>query len=237
MKKITLILLLCFFLISNAQDTFYYKLTKYQHNGILTTNVSGGQFITFLNDICYESDKKGIGLGHGTLQLNKNYSNEDYYLYMGSSYWGSSTTFKFKHDMSMLNVVTDDGDIYVYKRISPPIEVKTSSLIRKKEITSGGSGYSPTCPVQPTYPQGGYVGDGTNNATDSSGSSSYNGGKNRKKSRIACSSCKYTNGDCSVCKGSGRQHNSTYGVNSTKQCTNCKGTGKCPTCGGDGWID
>ena len=27
-----------------------------------STNVSGGQFITFIGDICFESDKKGIGV-------------------------------------------------------------------------------------------------------------------------------------------------------------------------------
>lgn len=230
--------MLCSSLISNAQNTFYYKLTKYQHNGVPTTNVSGGQFITFLNDICYESDKKGIGLGHGTLQLNKNYSNEDYNLYMGSSYWGSSTTFKFKHDMSMLNVVTDDGDIYVYKRMSPPIDVTTSSLIRKPEPSSGGcsagGGYTPSYPVQP-YPQGGYAGSSGNSS--SGGTNNYNSNSTSSKSRIACNSCKYTNGKCSVCKGSGRQHSSAYGVSGTIRCTNCGGSGRCPTCGGDGWIN
>ena len=37
--------------------------------------VSGGQFISFLNEICYESNKNSVGVGHGTLKLNKSYSN------------------------------------------------------------------------------------------------------------------------------------------------------------------
>ncbi len=237
MKKITLIILsLCFFLKSNAQNTFYYKLTKHQHKGILTTNVSGGQFITFLNDICYESDKKGIGLGHGTLQLNNNYSNSDFKIFIGNSYWGNSATFKFKFDMSMLNVVTDDGDIYVFKRDLPPAGVTKSSFIRK---TNPPSNQDEDYDIQYNTPlnnhhsslkDSNHFGEGHKNGR-------YNNCQKSTNQRTACRSCMYTNGKCSVCKGTGRQTSSVAGYSTKTQCRNCGGDGRCPTCGGDGWIN
>ena len=82
--------------------------------------MDGGQFVAFVGDICYEADKKGIGVGHGTLKLNKSYSNSQFKYYMGSSYWGEAATFKFKSDLSVLNVVLENGDVYVYKRQVAP---------------------------------------------------------------------------------------------------------------------
>lgn len=231
MKLTILLFSLFFFNICNAQKTSYYKLTKYKHNGVLTTNVSGGQFITFLNDICYESDKKGMGLGHGTLQLKKNYSDNNYYLYMGNSYWGSSTTFKFKHDMSMLNVVTDDGDIYVYKRMDPPPGAKTSSLIRKESKSGEVYRVNNNSILSPQWNSGRETSQKEGKYDDKSSIT------DKKETRKACSSCKYTNGKCSVCKGTKKIHRSYYGVETLVNCDNCYGTGRCPTCGGDGWIE
>lgn len=88
-----------------AQSTSYYTLIKKVQNGIMSTNVSGGQFISFLRDLCYESDKKGIGVGHGSLRLDKSYDNANYKFYTGSSYWGTNTIFKFKSDLSVLTIL------------------------------------------------------------------------------------------------------------------------------------
>ena len=62
--------LLSFVLISlcvSAQKTYYYKLTKRVKDGVPYTNVSGGQFITFIDKACYESDKNGFSVEHGRL--------------------------------------------------------------------------------------------------------------------------------------------------------------------------
>lgn len=121
-----------------AQDVRYYMLTRTRKNGVDNRNVSGGQFISFMSDICYESNKKGVGVGHGSLARNKDYSNSQYTIYQGSSYWGTSTTFKFNADKSVLNVVLDNGDIYVYKRATAPAGQETCSLIRKPGGGGGG---------------------------------------------------------------------------------------------------
>ena len=140
----------------SAQSIHYYKLTKKVHNDVPSTNVSGGQFITFMGDICYESDKKGVGVGHGTLTRNESYSTSTIKTYIGNSYWGNDAVFKFTGDLSILNVVTEDGDVYLYKRTSAPVNVTTCSLIRKKSssgTTSGGysSGAVVNVPSQPIY--------------------------------------------------------------------------------------
>lgn len=132
----------------SAQDVRYYKLSSTRIGGTTNKNVSGGQFVNFISDICFESNNKGVGVGHGTLTRNDNYSNSQYTTYQGSNYWGNNTTFKFNADKSVLNVVLDNGDIYVYKRATPPAGVTTSSLIRKKKE---GGGYIPTPNPLPQY--------------------------------------------------------------------------------------
>lgn len=90
--------ILLFFVSSHSiqsQTTYYYGLTKKIIDGKVSMSVSGGQFISFLNEICYESNKNSIGVGHGTLKLNKSYSDSRFKFYMGNSYWGDAATFKY----------------------------------------------------------------------------------------------------------------------------------------------
>lgn len=153
-KKILFLLSILFCVCVSAQDVRYYKLTRTKIKGIDNRNVSGGQFITFVGNQCFESNKKGVGVNHGTLTRNVNYSNSQYTIYQGSSYWGSSTTFKFNADKSTLNVVLDNGDIYVYKRATPPAGVTTCSLIRKRsnnEASRSGGGFSPQPTPNPQF--------------------------------------------------------------------------------------
>lgn len=89
---------------------------------------------------------------------------------------------------------------------------------------------------QPQFGESPSINSGGGNSSNSGGSTYTESGKSTKSHR-ACTSCKYTNGKCPVCKGSKRVKNNTYGVNSTKTCTNCNASGLCPICGGDGWID
>lgn len=127
----------------SAQDVRYYKLKKKKESGIESTNVSGGQFITFRSDVCYESNKNGVGVDHGTMQRNENYSNSQYLVYQQKSgsgcYWGKDATFKFTSDKSKLNVVLENGDVYLYERTTAPAGQETCSLIRKKGGGGGGS--------------------------------------------------------------------------------------------------
>lgn len=128
----------------SAQTTFYYKQIKKIVNGQTTTcNTFGGQFITFQGRICYESDSNGIPVGHGS--LNYQDQGNDLRIYIGSSYWGSNTQFRFNRERSRLNVVTSNGEIYAYTKTEAPASVSTCSLIRtNKRNRSNTNVYVPT---------------------------------------------------------------------------------------------
>ena len=217
--------------IASAQ-TYYYRLTKKVHQGTTMTNTCGGQFITFISDICYESDKKGIGVEHGTLERSKTFSNSQFKVYMGKSYWGNDATFKFTSDLTTLKVVTESGDVYLYKRATPPANATTCSLIRKPASSSSGSSGGGGYPVQPTYP----VGGGYNTGSGSTGGGTVSGGSGSSGSTVHL---------CRLCGGTGRKISQVHPGNSTqtKWCGECNKnvhTGhfhtKCDLCGGSGWI-
>lgn len=121
------LLLLCIIPYTYSQ-TYYYQLNKIASGNDTNVNVTGGQFITFMADICYESTNKGFNVGHG--KLTRKSANSLFKEYRGDSYWGTAT-FKFKSDLSKLNVITDNGEVWVYTRTTAPSSAKTCSLIRK----------------------------------------------------------------------------------------------------------
>lgn len=233
-RCISLVTFLCILSVSlTAQETYFFKLSRtVDPDKRSNTNVSGGQFITFIDNICYESDKKGMGVGHGSLTLNKSYSSNTFSVYMGKSYWGDKASFKFNSDKSVLNVILDDGTIYVYKRSTPPANVTTCSLIKGK--SSGGSSVSP--PVNNSGP--GYTPPPPMN----SGSGTVPS-KTLKTKEI-----RYKE-DCPNCRGKGsiiqNTYPATFGTNlpdvwcsecgryfsadighTHRQCNHCRGTGK-----------
>lgn len=228
-KGLLLVAFMLTCLVTSAQDVRYYQLSSTRIGGTTNKNVSGGQFVTFVSDICFESTSKGVGVGHGTLTRNKNYSNSQYTTYQGSSYWGSSTTFKFNADKSVLNVVLDNGDIYVYKRATPPAGVTTCSLIRPKS-NSSSSGYTPppTYPVQ-QYPQQQYL--------QQQNPQQYNQPQQQQTPTYQqpkdCTIC-HGSGKCNTCNGRGYYTNLGLG-SGTHPCPNCPNhSGRCQWCNGTG---
>lgn len=234
----TLILLALLWSNMSAQSTYYYKLTKKVKDGVPNTNVSGGQFITFTDKACYESDRKGFSVEHG--RLDYKYSDGGIKTYVGGSYWGNHAVFLFKSDLSALNVKTEDGEIYVYKRSLAPSDATTCSLIRK---TSSGSGVYvppiyPTYSVQPTNPVSGNSGNG---GTTSSTSSSRTTTRDQK-----------TRHTCPLCNGTGKWERNDGsiplygGTNYKVRCNECglehyRSTNHrhvtCPQCHGRGYKE
>lgn len=144
--NLLLIVALCNIPYIYGQETFYYKLTKKVQKGIAYTNTAGGQFVTFSGNKCYDSDKYGISVGNGELSYDKQYSTANTKTYIGNSYFGN-VIYRFKSDLSVLNVEVNSNLIYVYKRQVAPSSVTTCSLIRKKGGSGSGSGYIPVNPV------------------------------------------------------------------------------------------
>lgn len=225
--KLSMIVMLVFGItMVSAQDVRYYKLTKKKENSSVSINVSGGQFITFRGDVCYESNKNGVGVDHGTMQRNENYSNSQYLVYQRKSgsgcYWGKDATFKFTSDKSELNVVLENGDVYLYKRATAPAGQETCSLIRKSGGGGGGeivvtptpiivNPYNPTPIPDPKDPKPNPKQDGP-----------------KMK-------------DCPICFGSGKCKNCNGNkvrlvLGEYVNCTNCKATGNCPYCHGTGKV-
>ena len=231
-KHIMLILFLWQFSISlTAQDTYFYKLSRTVDSAKKSdTNVTGGQFITFIDNICYESDRKGMGVGHGSLTLNKSYSSNTFSVYMGKSYWGNKASFKFNSDKSVLNVILDDGTVYVYKRSTPPANVTTCSLIKGKTSSGGAPPANNPVPAYTPHPP-------INNGSGSVPSKTLKTKEIRYKE------------DCPNCRGKGsiiqNTYPATFGTNlpdvwcsecgryfsadvghTHRQCNHCRGTGK-----------
>lgn len=231
-KWLVFALLAVFSIGASAQDVRYYKLSSTRIGGTTNKNVSGGQFITFVSDICFESSSKGVGVGHGTLTRNNNYSNAQYTTYQGSSYWGKNTSFKFNSDKSVLNVVLDNGDIYVYKRATPPAGATTCSLIRKPSSSGSTGGTYVPQPVYPAqqYPQQQYPQQQQNQQQQTP--------TRQQPTQPTRTQCIYCNGSGKIIKDDAF----TLGLGDKKYCNECGTTvfashyhATCPYCYGKGY--
>ncbi len=234
----TLLLLftvLVFSLTASAQTTYYYKLIKKKVNGVVSENVSGGQFITLVKNgaVCYESDKEGFSVNHGRLDY-KSTDENGIKLYVGGSYYGNNSILLFKSDYSSFNIKVGN-DVYVYKRTTPPVGATTCSLIRKPEPSGGSSsgGYVP--PASAYHPA---VLPATTNPSSTS-SSSFG------SSSSSSSSTTHVQKQCPRCHGTGRQVNidgTCFGLDS-KYCSECGKTvpcghyhSTCQLCNGKGYY-
>ena len=215
---------------ASSQNVKYYQLIRTEKNGVSNKNVEGGLFITFVGNMCFESDKNGVGINHGTMQRNDGYSNSQITVFDGSSYWGKQTTFKFNADRSGLNVIFDDGEIFIYRQTSPPASVTTCSPIRNKKTSSSSitTGYTPQ-PVYPPmqqYPQQQYQQPQTPETARP---------QTQQPSREKCTWC---NGTGEVVKDDAFE----LGMGGTKYCNKCGKTvstshyhAPCPYCHGKGY--
>ena len=198
-----------------AQKTYYYKMVKKCEGGVESTNVSGGQFVTFYPNMCFESTRDGYGIGHETLKLVSKSDKET--VYKGISYWDNATVFKFMSNYSKLLVITASGDQYGYIYSTAPSDAVTCSLIRKNKPSSSVGNSA----------GGGYVTVPTQGATSTSSS------QPRQKTK------------CMVCGGTGQDVTEVYvGASSTKKwCSICRRYvstghihGTCRSCLGSGYV-
>ena len=170
-----------------AQETYYYRQVNVVKGNSVIAKGSGGQFISFFNDICYDSNSNGISVHNGT--LDRKSKSADSIQYMGLSYWGN-VIYQFSGDLSKLSVIKQDGTKYVYQRATPPAGVTTSSLIKSKS-SGGGTAVGYTQP-NTYYPPTNY-GSGNSSTTNSSQSITQQSTNTQyQKSRHKCHYCNGT---------------------------------------------
>ena len=246
-KNILILVMLIVFGQNITAQTYYYRYTKSIIMGVENKNVSGGQFITFDGKKCFESDKYGNNVGNGSMEYDAEVSRQTgLNVFWGSCYWSKNAHMKFNADKSLMNIETNAGKVYVYKRAQAPANVTTCSLIRKQEPQGGGnsgSGGYVAYPNQPIYPQGGYVGNETQ--TEPGGG----GDKSAKPERIKKEKVRR---ECRACKGKGTYEKNgdavTFGSSERykKRCSTCgyeywntqtHSHPSCPTCHGKGYIE
>ena len=213
-----------------AQDTYYYKQIRVEKNGTTISQGTGGQFISFYKDICYDSNNKGVSVNNGQMERTSE-GGDKYKLYKGTSYWGR-VIYYFSTSLEKLVVEKSDGTTYLYQRATPPSGVTTCSLIKSK---SSGNSYSGTA--------GGYIDTPTYNGgwNNTQSGSTYEGTtstpRQKTKVRNKCPYC--TNGEviqeesrptfgldgppvyCSKCN----KYFSFGTVHKHHECRHCKGKG------------
>ena len=218
----------------HGQQTFYYKYTKSIEHGAENTAVSGGQFITFKESSCYDSDINGNSVKNGILNYYKEYSH-NHPTYIGESYYGN-VTYRFSADYQTLNIIVNKSLIYVYKRAPVPNNVVTSSLIKKQkantnpwnQIPSFGGSYNTSINNPPT------------NETNSQNYSKEFEQKNKewREQHYGDKECHLCHGSgiCRTCNGKGWYTNPLTG--NPLECPNCDKNRKgiCSVCHGKGSV-
>lgn len=211
-------------------QTAYYSQTKIVRGGTSTTNTSGGQYITFADNVVYESDRDGYQVNNSKLEFWKSENGIIYY--KGRSYWGTGTIFAFNNDKSIMNVFSQDGTKYVYRKSVAPSSQFTCSLIR-----SQGSNQS----ANNTFP--------TRSSSYSHNVESSNSNL-ESQSKSACTKEVHHKEKCWNCNGTGRviQYISVTDYNAwdKKWCDECQSYytpstahihKNCKYCNGSGYID
>lgn len=145
--------------------------------------------------------------------------------------------YKFNSDKSILNIITHNGKIYVYKRTVPPTGVTTCSLITKRRSNTSGGNATISMPQT--------IGGGYYNNVGSAGNSNGNSGSTSTSQQRA-QPVQHT---CPRCLGNRtivRESNvATYGNDTQRFCSICgrnywASSGHshvtCPQCHGKGYF-
>lgn len=224
---------------SVCQKTYYYKFVV---NTNANSKVAGGQFITFIGDICFESDINGLSVRNGKLSRNAYQSTNAQIVYEGVAFCGDGAKLKFNADKSKLKIVSKDGKNYSLVKTNPPSNVTTCSFIRKRDY-SGGDNYSPQSGQN--YPINsnnyGSIWDSGNMGNSSKTNNRVNYAKPRSSQRHTCSLC---HGNKRIVRDTWP---SLYGTKDYQvKCNECGGyfmrsTGHvhipCPNCRGKGYFE
>lgn len=114
---------------------------------------------------------------------------------------------------------------------SKSLDKKTYSLLRVVDcdvsVITNGEMSSTTNPLyENNYTNGNIINNSSRQQYDpTTRNKSKQHDSGSSSSRKACTVCKYTNGRCNVCKGSGKVMKSSYGTSTYVRCDECGGSG------------
>ena len=195
---------------SYSYKTYYYELSAViNSNGERAEKKGDGQFYTFTEQSCYESDKNGNTEEIGVAKFI-NYANH-IYVYRGKGYYGDAD-YLVTDNYETLNIKTVGGTIYVLNRKKAPdsfIASEHKKIMTEIELLVLGG---------PTYP--------LPQQTASTNDININSNVHR-----SCSGCGGS-GFCSMCHGKGWYKNIYDGK--IYDCSSCGGSGRCRVCHGKG---
>lgn len=131
-----------------SKSTSYYRMVGTTDCKV---NVHGGQFITFISNICYESDINGISVNNGSLERKPYLSNSANIVYVGKAFCGDNAKFCFNEEKTKLLVVGANGMKYNFELAQTPNGITTSTFVgsvsENKTITynDGPHFFNPNC--------------------------------------------------------------------------------------------
>lgn len=209
-------LLLVVLSLSKAADIYQYKTFYYEVVASIDTEENrspksgDGQYYTFTEQSCYESDKNGISEELGVAKFI-NYAN-NIYVYRGKGYYGEAD-YCVTDNYETMNIKTAGGTIYVLKRKKAPDSFIASEHKKNKteieNILKGSIAHPISQPIISTN----------------------DNGETSTTAHRPCAGCGGS-GFCSMCHGKGSYKNMYDGK--IYDCTSCGGSGRCRVCHGKG---
>ena len=237
-KQITLLIAI-FCTMEILAETNFYKLVSVERDK--SVNIGGGQFVTFVGDRCFDSNKAGISVKNGFLEKNPYQSTSFKLVYSGVSYWGDCK-YIFTNSKQNLKVITQNGAVYNYVKSMPSSGMQTCSLIKTKSRDCASERENGA----PIYGNVGAYNNSSNNYTSGSNNSSERQNQRCFPNNNSTTNQRHT---CPRCKGKKRivyDTNPPMFVNNyKKRCDECGGifwasTGHChipcPQCHGKGYF-
>ncbi len=200
---------------SDRLDYYQHIKTVRANGAVETKNGNAGQFINrttaYANARCFDATSTGLDHLNGTLYFTGYNGSRE--VYKGTSYWGAGTQYQFDDKNGYLNVKDAKGNVYVFRRATPPAGRTRSSYLKKGANLDGYDAVTEWNNLQNNSGNNNYDTGTTGNST---------GGKAK-----AGKSNSHSSSTCSYCHGSKRvkAHVGTggYGVSAKKI--------KCGTCG------
>lgn len=129
--------------LASLAQTYFYKQIKVVIDDQPYSGNNTGQFITFNEKGCYDSDKEGYTVNNGFLKYIK--TDKHIRIYWGDSYWGKAYYY-ITENLDRINVkLVVEDKIYVYAK-SDPTNEKTSYYAKNR--TTGRNPIILTSPDQ-----------------------------------------------------------------------------------------